>query len=203
MRRDVNVAVIYYSATGTVHRLAEAVAEGAAKAGAHLRVHRVPELAPDTAIDTNPDWRAHVDRTRDLVPEATMDDLFWADAYAFGSPTRYGLVAAQLKQFLDQTGALWSNGVMANKPVTAFTSTITLHGGQETTLVSLYHVFCHWGCIIVPPGYTDPVMTAAGGNPYGVSWPTGQPPQPPSDEVLEGARYQGRRLTEITKQLAV
>lgn len=75
MRRDVNVAVIYYSATGTVHRLAEAVADGAAKAGAHLRVHRVPELAPDTAIDTNPDWRAHVNQTRDLVPEATLDDL--------------------------------------------------------------------------------------------------------------------------------
>ena len=202
MTNDLNVAVIYYSATGNVHRLAEAVADGAGKAGAEVRMHRVAELAPDTAIDANPDWRAHVDLTKDAVPEATLDDLAWADAYAFGTPTRYGLVAAQLKQFLDQTGGLWREGVLADKAVTCFTSSINRHGGQETTIVSLYNVFSHWGGILVPPGYTDPVQYAAGGNPYGVSWPSGMPPALPDDAALSAARYQGQRLAEIARRLA-
>ena len=201
MTNELNVAVIYYSATGMVHELAEALGDGARKVGAEVRVHRVAELAPDTAIDMNPDWRAHVDRTRDTVPEATLDDLAWADAYAFGTPTRYGLLASQLKQFLDQTGGLWRDGVLADKPVTCFTSTINRHGGQETTIVSLYNVFAHWGCVIVPPGYTDPVQYAAGGNPYGVSWPTGMPPQSPDALTLEAARYQGQRLAEVARRL--
>ncbi|MDQ7903869.1 NAD(P)H:quinone oxidoreductase [Phytohabitans sp. ZYX-F-186] len=201
MPNDVNIAVIYYSATGNVHRLAEAVAEGAVKAGAHVRVHRVPELAPDTAIDANPDWRAHVDETREVVPEARLDDLAWADAYAFGTPTRFGMVSAQLKQFLDQAGGLWLNGVLTDKPATAFTSSINRHGGQETTLVSLYNLFAHWGSIIVPPGYTDPVLYEAGGNPYGVSWPTGQPAELPDDPTLRAAQYQGQRLADITRRL--
>jgi NAD(P)H dehydrogenase (quinone) len=202
MANDVKIAVIYYSATGNVHRLAEAVADGAVKAGAHVRVHRVPELAPDTAIDANPEWRAHVDETHDLVPEAKLDDLAWADAYAFGSPTRFGMVAAQMKQFLDQAGGLWLNGVFTDKPATAFTSSINRHGGQETTLVSMYNLFAHWGTIIVPPGYTDPVLYEAGGNPYGVSWPTGQPPERPDEPTLRAARYQGQRLAEITQRLS-
>src|SRR3954451_2614953 len=101
-----NVAVIYYSSTGNVHALAEALAEGASQAGAEVRLRRVAELAPDTAIDSNPAWRAHLDATSN-VPEASHDDLRWADAYAFGTPTRYGNVSAQLKQFLDTTAGLW------------------------------------------------------------------------------------------------
>src|SRR5262245_26900613 len=97
-----NVAVIYYSATGNVHALAEAVADGAAKAGADVRLRRVAELAPDSAIDSNPAWREHVDATAD-VPLASHDDLCWSDAFAFGTPTRFGNVASQLKQFLDST----------------------------------------------------------------------------------------------------
>lgn len=97
-----NIAVIYYSATGSGHRLARAHAEGAADAGAEVRLQRVAELAPGYAIDTNPAWRAHLEETQDTVEEATLDDLDWADGFAFGTPTRYGNVCAQLKQFLDQ-----------------------------------------------------------------------------------------------------
>src|SRR5689334_22326212 len=101
------IAVIYYSATGNVHALAESVAKGARQAGAEVRLRRVRELAPDHAIDANPAWRAHHDVTKHQVEFATLDDLEWADGYAFGTPTRYGNVSAQLKQFLDERGGLW------------------------------------------------------------------------------------------------
>jgi len=195
------IAVIYYSATGTVHQLAEAVAEGASSVGAEVRLRRVAELAPDAAIDSNPRWREHVDTVADAIPEATMDDLVWADAYAFGTPTRFGAPAAQLKQFIDQTGQLWQAGTFIDKPVTAFTSAINQHGGNEATILSLNNVFYHWGSIIVPLGYTDPLLYAAGGNPYGTSHVTGFPSTPPTEEVLASARYQGRRLATLTARL--
>lgn len=198
----VNVVVVYYSSGGTVHRLAEAVTDGATAAGAHVRLLRAPELAPKEAIDTNPRWRAHLDSVDGRVPEATHDDLEWADAYAFGTPTRFGNVAAQLKQFLDSTASLWFRGVFADKAVTSFTSAINTHGGNEATLLSLNNVFCHWGSIIVPPGYTDSSLYAAGGNPYGTSFVTGPGGDLPGDVALEAARYQGRRLVEIGTRLA-
>jgi NAD(P)H dehydrogenase (quinone) len=197
----VRVAVIYYSATGNVHALATAMAEGAEAVGAEVRLRRVPELAPDTAIDANPAWRAHVDATKDAVPEAVLDDLEWADAYAFGTPTRFGNVTAQLKQFIDQTGALWQQGKLSDKPVTSFTSSANRHGGQESTILSLNNVFYHWGAIIIPVGYTDPLLYASGGNPYGVSWPSGEH-EGPDEATLEAARYQGRRLASFASRLA-
>ncbi|MFJ8667801.1 NAD(P)H:quinone oxidoreductase [Streptomyces sp. NPDC093600] len=195
---SVNVAVVYYSATGNVHRLAQAVAEGAEKAGAEVRLRRVPELAPDAAIDSNPAWRAHLDATGD-IETVTLDDLEWADAYALGSPTRFGNVAAQLKQFIDTAGGLWQRGVMADKPATAFTSAHNMHGGNESTLLALYNTFHHWGSVIVSPGYTDPAIYAAGGNPYGTSHPGAN--GTPEEDVLRAARYQGERLTKIAKRL--
>ncbi|MFE5512731.1 NAD(P)H:quinone oxidoreductase [Streptomyces sp. NPDC056529] len=195
---SVKVAVIYYSATGSVHHLARAVAEGAEKAGAEVRLRRVPELAPDAAIDANPAWRAHVDATGD-VEVATLDDLEWADAYAFGSPTRFGNVAAQLKQYIDTSGGLWQRGVMADKPATAFTSAHNVHGGNESTLLALYNTFHHWGSVIVSPGFTDPSVYAAGGNPYGTAHPGAH--GTPGEDVLVAARYQGERLTRIAKRL--
>ena len=193
---SVRVAVIYYSATGNVHALASAMAEGATNRGAEVRLRRVHELAPDTAIDANPAWRAHVDATKDSVPEATLDDLEWANAYAFGTPTRFGNVTAQLKQFLDLSGGRWQAGKLQDKPVTSFTSSANRHGGQESTILALNNVFYHWGCLIVPPGYTDPLLFASGGNPYGVSWPSGSG-EGPDEATLEAARYQGRRLVDI------
>ena len=197
---SVRVAVIYYSATGNVHALASAVAEGAASRGAEVRLRRVAELAPDAAIDANPAWRAHVDATKDSVQVATLDDLEWASAYAFGSPTRFGNVTAQLKQFIDTTGGLWQNGVFHDKPVTSFTSSANRHGGQESTILSLNNVFYHWGCLIVPVGYTDPLLYASGGNPYGTSWPSGGGAAP-DEPTIEAARYQGRRLADIATRL--
>ncbi|WP_149259944.1 NAD(P)H:quinone oxidoreductase [Actinomadura sp. K4S16] len=197
---SVKVAVIYYSSTGAVHALAEAVAEGAASTGAEVRLRRVAELAPEATIDENPQWRRHRDATAS-IPEAAVEDLAWADAYAFGTPTRFGAPAAQLKQFIDQTAGLWREGVLADKPVTAFTSAFNRHGGNEATLISLANVFYHWGALIVPPGYTDPAVYAAGGNPYGASSVTGPSGDGPDTAVLDAARYQGRRLAETTLRL--
>lgn len=197
---SVRVAIIYYSATGSIHALADAVAEGAAKEGADVALRRVPELAPDSAIDQDPDWRAHIEATQDTVQEATLDDLTWANAYAFGTPTRFGLPAAQLKQFLDTTGRLWIAGDLSDKPVTSFTSAMNRHGGQESTILALNNTFYHWGCLIVPPGYTSEVLSAAGGNPYGTSWPSGDGNRP-DDVTLTAARYQGQRLAQFAAKL--
>ncbi|MFE1522266.1 NAD(P)H:quinone oxidoreductase [[Kitasatospora] papulosa] len=196
----VRLAVVYYSATGNVHALAQAVADGGASRGADVRLRRVADPAPEEAINSNPSWRAHVDATKNSVPEATLEDLEWATAYALGTPTRYGNVAAPLKHFIDLTGRLWQAGVFHNKPATSFTSAMNRHGGQESTLLSLNNVFYHWGCIIVPPGYTDPLLFAAGGNPYGTSWPSGGG-EGPSEDTLKAAYYQGQHLVDITKRL--
>jgi NAD(P)H dehydrogenase (quinone) len=196
-----NIAVIYYSSTGNVHRMAAATAEGAADKGAEVRLRRAAELAPDWAIDMNPMWRAHLDETDGSVPVADVSDLDWADGYAFGTPTRYGTVCAQLKQFLDQTGPLWMQGKLADKAATSFTSAINPHGGQEATLLSLNNVLYHWGAVIVPPGYTDPAVYGAGGNPYGTCYVAGMNGDRPGEEILAACRYQGRRLAEVAGHL--
>jgi NAD(P)H dehydrogenase (quinone) len=194
------VLVTYYSATGSVHRLATAVRDGAESAGAEVRLRRVAELAPAEAIATNPAWVRHRQDTSD-VAEVGLDDLEWADGYAFGTPTRYGAPAAQLKQFIDSASSLWHEGKLADKPVTTFVSSAEQHGGQEATILSLNNVFYHWGCVIVPLGYTDDVVYAAGGNPYGTSWPAGFPSTMPDEVTLACAHYQGRRLAHFARAL--
>jgi NAD(P)H dehydrogenase (quinone) len=198
---SVSIAVIYYSATGNVHRLAEAVADGAAEAGAEVRLRRAAELAPDAAIDANPAWRAHVDQTAPNMPVASVEDLAWADGYAFGTPTRFGNPSAQLKQFLDQAGPLWMAGKLADKAATSFTSAINTHGGQESTILALNNVLYHWGAIIVAPGYTNPVLYGAGGNPYGTSFVSGMQGDRPGEAVHAAARYQGSRLAQVATAL--
>lgn len=198
----VRILVAYYSSTGSVHRLAEAVRDGAESAGAEVRLRRVAELAPPEAVASNPAWAQHHSETVDRIPVASLEDLDWADGYAFGTPTRYGAPAAQLKQFLDSAGSLWQEGKLADKPVTAFVSSAEQHGGQEATILSLNNVFYHWGAVIVPLGYTDDIVFAAGGNPYGTSWPAGYPSTMPDETVLECARYQGRRLTRFAEMLS-
>ena len=199
MNEKVNVAVIYYSATGNVHRLARAVGEGAEEAGGEVRLRRVRELAPPEAVRSNPQWALVAEQTRD-VPEASLADLDWADVVLFGTPTRYGNVAAQLKQFIDTTGPLWQQGKLAGKVYGAFTSAATAHGGHESTLLSLANVFYHWGGIIVPPGYTDPIQFQVG-TPYGTSFQSSRGGEGPSDMVLAAARYQGRRAAEVAAAL--
>jgi NAD(P)H dehydrogenase (quinone) len=151
----VKVAIIYYSATGTTYHLVRAVEQGASEGDAEVRLRKVRELAPDEAIASNQGWAAHRLESQH-VKEATNDDLVWADAIIFGTPTRYGLPTAQLKQFLDTTGKLWAEGALLNKVCSSFTSSATQHGGQETTIISLNMTFYHWGAIIVGPGYADP-----------------------------------------------
>ena len=190
----IRVAVIYYSSTGTNHMLAQTAAQAAEQTGAEARLRRVKELAPDEAIDSRPEWRAHLYATAQ-IPEASLDDLDWADVCIFSMPTRYGNLPAQMKQYIDSTGGLWAQGKLANKVVTAMTSAMNTHGGQETTLQAFYTSMAHWGAIIVPPGYTDQAIFAAGGNPYGtsVSATDGSVPE----EQLTAVRHQVRRAVEI------
>lgn len=193
----VHVAIIYYSSTGTIHTLARAAAEGAEEAGATVRLRKVCETAPTTAISARPEWEQHLTDTAD-VAEVGHDDLEWADAVLFGTPTRFGNPASQLRAFIDTTGPLWFRGKLADKVYSAFTSSNTAHGGQESTLLALANTFCHWGGIIVPPGYTDPVQFQAG-NPYGASHVAGD--GPPGDVSLRAARHQARRVVDIAARL--
>jgi NAD(P)H dehydrogenase (quinone) len=193
----VNVAIIYYSATGTVHALAQAAAEGAEKTGAQVRLRKVAEPAPQEAINANPAWARHLQDTAD-VAEAGLDDLAWADAVLFGTPTRFGNPASPLRAFLETTGALWVQGKLADKVYSAFTASNTAHGGQESTLLALGNTFYHWGGIIVPPGYTDPVQFQSG-NPYGASHVAGD--GAPGEVSLQAARYQARRVVDTAASL--
>ena len=194
----VKVAIIYYSATGTTYRLAQAVEEGASAAGADVRLRKVRELAPDEAIASNQGWAAHRLESQHVV-EASLDDLAWADALIFGTPTRYGLPTAQLKQFLDTTGPLWAKGELVNKICSTFTSSGTAHGGQETTIVNVNTTFYHWGAIIVGLGYADPIQFKAG-NPYGASFTSNNGALKPDETVLAAAQFQGKRVVELAAQ---
>jgi NAD(P)H dehydrogenase (quinone) len=197
---DVKVAVIYYSSTGTIHGMAERLSAAAEKAGAEVRLRQVAELAPDEAIASNAAWSQHFDNTKD-EPKATADDIVWADAVLFGTPTRYGNVASQLKQFIDSLGPQWQQGLLADKVYAGFTSSMTAHGGQESTLLALYNVVYHWGGIIAPPGYTDAVKFADG-NPYGVSHVTGPTNDAPLSDVDEQAiDHLATRTVTIARRL--
>ncbi|WP_033828748.1 NAD(P)H:quinone oxidoreductase [Bacillus andreraoultii] len=165
---NVKVAVIYYSMGGTNYQLARWAEEGAKEAGAEVKVFKVKELAPQSVIDANPNWKSLVEKTKD-VPEVTSADLEWADAFIFSAPTRFGNMPSQLKQFFDTLGGIWSEGKLVNKVVSAMSSAQNPHGGQEATILSIYTTMYHWGAIVVTPGYTDPVTFQAGGNPYGTS----------------------------------
>ena len=196
---DVKLSVIYYSATGSVHALAQKAVEAAEKAGAEVRLRKVRELAPQEAIDSNEGWSKHALETRD-VPEATPEDILWADAVLFGTPTRFGNVAAQLKQYLDSLGAQWGSGQLADKAYSGFVSTGTAHGGQETTLLALYNSVYHFGGVIVGPGYTDP-SKFVDGNPYGASHISNNGANPPQEQDLTAVAYSATRLVEIAGRL--
>lgn len=193
------VAIIYYSSTGNTHAMAEAVAEGAREAGAEVRMRKVQELAPESAIAQNPAWKAHHEQTKGQ-PQASLDDLEWADAIILGTPTRFGTMASQLKQFIDQTGGLWFQGKLANKVAAGFATASNAHGGQEATILSMYHTFYHWGAVVAAPGYTDQVVFAAGGNPYGASG-TGTD-KGLSEQELAGARHMGKRVATVAGWVA-
>jgi NAD(P)H dehydrogenase (quinone) len=200
--RPATILVAYYSATGHVHALAKAVAEGARAVGADVRLRPVAELAPEMLISQNQAWGRHRSEVSD-EPTATLDDLEWADGIAFGTPTRFGNVAAQLKMYLDQAGALWQQGKLINKVVSAFTSAQTVHGGQESTILALNNTFYHWGAILLPLGYTVSEVFNGGGNPYGASYTSGTRVGGPDPETVAVAIAQGRRLARVAQVIGI
>jgi NAD(P)H dehydrogenase (quinone) len=194
---NVKVAVVYYSMGGTNYQMAKWAAEAAKEAGAEAKVLQVQELAPQSVIDNNPAWKAQVEATQN-VPVASSDDIEWADAIIFSVPTRFGNMPSQMKQFLDLQGGLWATGKTVNKVVSAMTSAQNPHGGQEATLLSLYTSMMHWGAIIATPGYTDPVLFAAGGNPYGTSVTVGQDGKMIED-VEAAVKHQAKRTVSVAE----
>lgn len=192
---NVKLAVVFYSMGGTNYELAKWAAEGAKENGAEVRVLRVEELAPASVVEANEGWKATVDATKD-VPVATSDDLEWADAIIFSVPTRFGNMASQMKQFIDIQGGIWGAGKTVNKVVSAMTSAQNPHGGQESTLLSLYTSMMHWGAIIATPGYSDPVVFGAGGNPYGTSVTVGQDGKMVED-VEAAVKHQAKRTVDV------
>ncbi|MDQ0176521.1 NAD(P)H:quinone oxidoreductase [Bacillus chungangensis] len=192
---NVKLAIVYYSSTGTNYQLAKWAEAAGKEAGAEVKVLKVQELASPEIIETNPAWKKHVDETTD-VPTATPDDLAWADAVIFSVPTRFGNIPSQMKQFLDITGGVWSQGKLVNKVVSAMASAGNAHGGQEQTIHALYTSVMHWGALIAAPGYTDDSIYAAGGNPYGTSVTVGEDGNMIED-VEAAVKHQAKRTVQI------
>ena len=193
--------MLYYSSWGLVEQLAHAAAEGAREAGAEVSVKRVPELVPEEVAKQ---FHYKLDQQ---APIASPNELADYDAIIFGTPTRFGNMAAQMKQFLDQTGGLWAQGKLVGKVGSAFTSTASQHGGQETTLTSIHTVLLHQGMVIVGLPYSFAGLTGVdvvkGGTPYGASTlADGDGSRQPSAVELDGARYQGKHVAGIAAKLA-
>lgn len=200
------ILVVYYSMYGHVLQLAESVAEGAESVeGAEVILRRVEEFeAVDRIIDGN-EYAAQIREKQRAIPFCTLDDLKEADAVLFGSPTRFGNMAAQMKQLIDSMASLWLKGEMEGKPAGVFTSTASSHGGQETTLLTMMAPLLHLGMVVVGVPYSIPGMIhteGRGGTPYGASTIAGARGElMPTTEDLEIARAQGRRVAEITGKL--
>ena len=180
-----------------MHALARAVSEGAAREGAEVRLRHVAELNQEMLISVKQYWGRHRSEIEDQ-PEARLEDIAWADGIAFGTPTRFGNVAAQLKLFLDLAGELWQQGRLIDKVATAFTSSQTEHGGQESTILALNNTLYHWGAIVLPLGYTVHEVFNGGGNPYGTSF-TSHHAGGPDKDTLVVARAQGARLARVAR----
>jgi NAD(P)H dehydrogenase (quinone) len=195
------VAVIYYSSSGNVHKLAVAASAAAEKEGAEVRLRRIPELVADPPVIDRDAWVEHRTATAD-VPDATLDDLDWADAILVGTPVRFGLPAPQLLHFIDTTARLSIPGRLQNKAVSAFTSGSAPHGGQVTTILALHNAFCHWGSVIVSTGSTEPVLfEPTNGNPYGASSVSRNQPGNVHNENLAAVEFQARRTMAVAAAL--
>jgi NAD(P)H dehydrogenase (quinone) len=194
---SVKLAVIYYSSGGTNYQLAQWAEEGARAAGAEVKLLKIPETAPQEAIESNPVWKDYSIEAA-CIPEVTLAHLEWADAIIFSVPTRFGNVASQVQSFIDTTGGLWFHGKLANKVVSAMSSAQNPHGGQEATILSLYTTMHHWGAIVAAPGFTDPVTFAAGGNPYGTSVTVGQDGKMIED-VKAAVKHQAKRTVTVAE----
>lgn len=192
--------VLYYSSYGHIERMAEAVAEGVRQAGAEAIIKRVPELVPEEVA------RKSNFKLDQKAPIATIAELPDYDAIIIGVPTRFGNMAAQMKNFLDQAGGLWAQGKLIGKVASVFTSSNTQHGGQESTILTTHVVLLHLGMIIVGLPYSFPgqmdMADITGGSPYGASTIAGADgSRQPSDNELAGARFQGRHVADIANKL--
>lgn len=191
------ITVLFYSTYGTNHAIAQEAARAAEEAGAEVRLRRCAETAPQAVVDGQDAWREQLDKMQD-IPEAKPEDMEWADGYFISAPTRFGVAASQFRAFIDTLGPQWQSGALANKAVTATTSAQNPHGGQETTIQSIYVTAMHWGAIIVPPGYADGVKFKDGGNPYGYSCEPG-----PLDETgKKSVAFQAKRLVEFASKIS-
>ena len=195
------ILIPFYSRTGTIEGLAKAIAEGAAAEGADVRVRRAREFVGPEVMAQAPGWKESAEAMNARYEAPTADDAVWADAIIFGTPTRFGAVSAELKAYIDSLGGLWAKGALNGKLGSAFGGSATPHGGNESTILSLYNPMAHLGLIIVPTGFADAAMFKGAGTPYGASVVSGNPPAGPSAEELDVARYQGRRVTQIAKKL--
>lgn len=194
---SVKLAIIYYSSYGTNHQMAAIAAEAAKAAGAEVRLLKAPETAPADVVAGVDAWAAQAEKAA-AVPDATAEDMEWANAYLISAPTRFGVMASQMRAFIDTLGGVWAKGGLANKAASAMTSAQNTHGGQETTLVSFYTTIMHWGGIVVAPGYTDGVIFKTGGNAYGYSHTQGAEFD---DDAKAAIGHQARRLVEIAGKL--
>src|SRR4029079_1162829 len=194
------VSVIYYSATGHGTSMAKRVAAAAETAGAEVGVPHGAATRDTASLAHTPAWTANYEVTRELPP-ATTDDVLWADAVIFGSPTRFGSVASQMRNFLDSLGGVWAEGKLADKVYAGFTSSNTKHGGQETTLLTLYVTLMHFGGIIVPPGSTD-ALKFVDRNPTGVSPQAGHDNISEFDDATNAAlHHMARRVVSVADRL--
>jgi NAD(P)H dehydrogenase (quinone) len=202
---SIKVQVIFYSMYGHVYRMAEAVAEGARQVpGAEVSLYQVPELVPDEVLEKYGAKAARAAFAK--IPIAKVDQLAGAHAVIFGTPTRFGNMAAQMRNFLDQTGQLWMKGALIGKVGSVFASTATQHGGQETTITSFHTTLIHHGMVIVGVPYSESGLShmsdVTGGTPYGATTLTGPDgSRQPSENELQIARYQGKHVTEIAVKL--
>src|SRR3974390_978301 len=196
-----NILVVFYSRDGSVEALAKAVGEGAREAGAEVRLRRVHEIVSPAVMSKVPGWEERSKRMLAEYGAPTHADVEWADGIMLGTPTRFGNTSAELKAFIDSLGGLWFQGKLNGKAAGAFTSTLGPHGGNETTVVSLFNPMAHLGFIIVPTGYTHEKVVQGHGTPYGASSVSGQNSAPPTQDDLEVAKHQGARVTKVAAAL--
>jgi NAD(P)H dehydrogenase (quinone) len=195
------VLIAFYSRSGVTEALANAVADGARAAGAEVRLRRAREVVSPEVMANAPDWAEQAAAMNAKYEAPTEADAEWADAIIFGTPTRFGSVSSELKAYIDSLGGLWFQGKLNGKAGSVFGSSSTPHGGNESTLISLYNPMAHLGFIIVPLGYADPAMFRAG-TPYGASSVSANRALPPTADDIEVAQFQGRRVAQVADALS-
>lgn len=199
-----HIQVIFYSMYGHIYRMTEAIAEGAREVkDVSIELFRVPELIPEEILEKSGAKEAQKQFAH--IPVIKVDDIAKADAYIFGTPTRFGNMCSQMRNFLDQLGGLWSKNAFVGKIGSVYTSTGTQHGGQETTITSFHTTLLHLGMLIVGVPYSETRLTnmteITGGTPYGASTLAGDGKRMPSENELAIARFQGKHVAENAKAL--